>query len=106
VVVQPVTGHQNDAEGSPLGDPEGELAKLSPEQRTILTSSVRRDVIKQTGSEVSGSDFNAAARDFEVRGLVRRTSRGLTLTGRGLILHEALAVAAGKDIGGFPKSQI
>ncbi|MEA2434807.1 MAG: hypothetical protein QOG54_2264 [Actinomycetota bacterium] len=89
--------------GSPLGDPDQEISKLNEIQTTMLTKWLTNGVLKWGEDDFTPSEVTAAFKDLEMRGLARRTNRGSVLTGRGLILHERLAMRAGEAIGGYAK---
>lgn len=93
LVVQPLTGQELDSTGSPLGDASTEAAKLTELQRELLATCVRFDrlMVARLRSQPFTREATLALEDLRNRGLVRKTERGLVLTGRGMILHEYLA---------------
>lgn len=92
-VTQPLGGPEHDVVGSPLGDISQEIAKLRPLEKKILMECVKWDRIHY--STLAGPDMNKTLREWEVRGLARKTRRGRILSGRGMILREALLERAG-----------
>lgn len=99
IVVQPLSGHDCDVTGSPLGDRETELAKLSELQRQLLRDGGEFDRIypMRIARENDLSDVLRALEGLGVRGLARKTSRGWVVSGRGMILREILLSAAGRS---------
>jgi prevent-host-death family protein len=93
VVVQPFTGCGHDIFGWPVGGEVEECAKLSQAQRDLLSEGVRHG--KFAPARLHGRhEFGKLIRaieDMALRGLARRTHRGWVPTGRGMVLHEALA---------------
>ena len=95
-VTQPFTQTQHDVVGSPLGTLDREIAKLRPIEKRILMKAVRHDRIHPTW--VTGFDSGEVMRvirDWQLRGLARKSKRGLIVTGRSLMLREALMEKAG-----------
>jgi antitoxin (DNA-binding transcriptional repressor) of toxin-antitoxin stability system len=91
-VVQPFGGEARDVYGRALGSPDIELSKLEDSHHQLLLSTVRRGVIKVTN--LSGSfDWEKGIEELSLRGLASRTTRGWELTGRGILLREALQQA-------------
>jgi hypothetical protein len=94
--VQPFVGAEFDVEGSPLGDVQDELDKLTEVQKALL-----RDCVNMVGRITTGKvprELSAQAwdglRSLGARGLARRVpGAGCKVTGRGLILSEVLRAA-------------
>ena len=96
-VTQPFAGREDDLLGSPLGDLDREIAKLRPIEKRMLMDGVRWDRVRPGSPR--GVDFSEAMRtlrDWELRGLARKGRRGWAVTGRALMLREALLEKAGR----------
>ena len=76
--------------------PHQEADRLSPLQKELIADCVRGDVIKTSNRRTRG-DIGEALKDLHLRGLTRRTDRGLVLTGRGFALRDALYEMRMKD---------
>ena len=92
--MQPFTGGATDIFGWPVGGAIAEAAKLSEVQRALLTHCVRElRIVSGRLPDHLRVDLMPALRDLMVRGLVRKTGHRWEVTGRGLVIHEALAAA-------------
>lgn len=83
-----------DLGGRPLGDLDRQIAHLTPAEKKVLMHGIRWD--HRIKPAYAPSNWIEFARDWQLRGLVRKTRRGLILTGRGMVLREALLERAGK----------
>jgi len=92
-VTQPFEGRQYDVKGSPLQTIDHEIAKLRPDEKKLLMDAVKGDRI--WGASGAIPNLSKVMSDWEVRGLVRKTRRGRVLTGRAMVLREALLERAG-----------
>jgi prevent-host-death family protein len=96
-VTQPFTGTEHDVLGSPLGDIDREIAKLRPIEKRMLMDGVKWDRIRPgLPIKVDFSEAMAMLNDWELRGLARRGKRGWLVTGRAVMLREALLAKAGR----------
>jgi antitoxin (DNA-binding transcriptional repressor) of toxin-antitoxin stability system len=91
--LQPIDGWVGDIEGRrpcdiygfPIGDPEGEAAKLSGLEKDLLVN------VKRGRFIFSGPGFREAMDDLVLRGFARKSqNRGMVVTGRGIVLREWL----------------
>jgi prevent-host-death family protein len=97
-VFQPFTGTAHDVFGWPFGDEAAQIERLSDAQRQMLTDGYRQWRVRLV--RVHGVDSDELMRSLEdlyLRGLARKTPRGIELTGRGLALREALLRAEGRE---------
>jgi prevent-host-death family protein len=92
VVWQPFTSSVHDIYGWPVTGASDECDKLSDAQRELLRDGVRggRLVPARLHGRFEFVDLIRSIENMAVRGLVRKTSRGWELTGRGMVLHETL----------------
>ena len=97
LVEQPL-GNAHDVTGSPLLYPHQEIEKLNPVMRELLRDClVRFDAITISKLQGDAVGCMAALKELQLRGFIRRTSRGFVLTGRGFVIREALLERAGKN---------
>jgi prevent-host-death family protein len=90
------TGSYTDVHGAPLGDTTAQLERLSDVQRYLLANCIRRwRLFPWVGNASSFGSVSEAVDDLQLLGYLRKTHLGLEITGRGLVLHEALVTAAG-----------
>lgn len=91
-VFQPFTGTAHDVFGWPIGNIDGEIAKLTEAQRVILVHCYSQWRLRMTRLRhyCPDASFSEEIRDMHLRGLVVRTEFGWELTGRGLALREEL----------------
>lgn len=99
VVVQPFVPADFDVTGSPLGDAGAEVDKLTPAQQALLLDGVRlgRFVVSRVEQDHDLGEINVALRELVVRGLARKSDRGVLITGRGMVLREELYVRNGRS---------
>ena len=92
-VVQPFVGAEFDIYGSPLGDASDEASKLEEIEKEMLVRGQWLDRFTpgriRPGRE--WGEVSATIAALQERGLLRKTPRGLRLTGRGWLMREALA---------------
>jgi antitoxin (DNA-binding transcriptional repressor) of toxin-antitoxin stability system len=90
-VLQPGVVAPHDIAGDPLADVQGALNQIPP-FTTELLRTCRTDVIKlrHEFSNWPSRAFRESMDDLVVRGLARRTHRGMTLTGLGLFFKDEL----------------
>ena len=93
VVVQPFAGSEYDIEGSRLGDARDEAAKLGEVERDLLARGVWRGRVLagRIAERWSWGETMGALDELRLRGLAMKTHAGYVPTGRGWLLHEALA---------------
>lgn len=97
-VLQPFGGTVHDVFGRPFGGIDGEIAKLSPAQRALLTDGYRDWRLRPTlVRDLEFSVLVGALEEMAVEGLATKAWRGWELTGRGLALREALLRREGRD---------
>jgi len=98
-VWQPFTGGAYDIYGWPVGGATKECAKLSEDQRELLSDGVRqgRLVPMRLNDRYDFPEMIRSIEELELRGLVQRTSRGWELTGRGMVLRETLLLGQAGD---------
>jgi len=92
-VTQPFEAQEYDLKGSLAEDLDQEIARLSPLEKKILMDGVRWDRLWL--SRIPDGGCFAVLEDWELRGLARRTPRGRVLTGRSMLLREALLERVG-----------
>jgi prevent-host-death family protein len=92
-VVQPFEGAEFDVYGSPLGDASEEASKLEEIEKEMLIAGQKLDRFHpgRIRPHWRGGQVSAAVASLKERGLLRKTPRGLRLTGRGWLMREALA---------------
>ena len=96
-VTQPFAATEHDVLGSPLGDLDREIAKLRPIEKKILMHGVKWDRFRLNGPvAIDFSETMRTLREWELRGLARKGKRGWIVTGRALMLREALLEKAGR----------
>jgi antitoxin (DNA-binding transcriptional repressor) of toxin-antitoxin stability system len=92
VVWQPFTGGVHDIYGWSVTGAIEECDKLSEAQRELLREGVRwgRLVPARLHEDYDFVELIRSIENMHIRGLVRRTTRGWELTGRGMALRETL----------------
>lgn len=95
VVSQPLRGGGHDIYGWPIGETLEETRKLNEAQRALLTQGVVRGRFLPFRLErwFRISDLFDSLEEMQLKGLATRTHRGLVLTGRGMVMREALLAA-------------
>ena len=91
-VVQQPGGRAHDIYGWPIDGALQEAEKLGEVQQELLTNGIRfgRLVPARLSYRFDFGRLNRAVQDLALRGMARRTERGWELTGRGMVLREAL----------------
>jgi prevent-host-death family protein len=90
-VTHPVTAKESDIFGSPLGSQAHEAAKLSTVEKELLSRAHPLfNRITVGCSDAPSDQLWAGMRSLQLRGMARKQSRGLILTGRGLTMQEWL----------------
>lgn len=90
-VLDPISGRETDICGSPLGDVGLEVGKLSDVERDLIDRS--HHLMNRVTISCSDADATVTRKAMDslvLRGLLERTSRGLIVTGRGLMIREWL----------------
>lgn len=94
-VAQPLIKREIVIDGSPLGDASDEADRLDDIERGLLVEAVSLHRIHPVRLRCSLADAGTALKDMELRGLVRKSSIGWVLRGRGMMLREVLLARAG-----------
>ena len=99
-VFQPFTGTAHDIFGWPFGAEADQLEGLSDVDRALLLDGCRGLRVRTTvhlDEEFGWSVLRRAIEAMRLRGLARKTPRGIELTGRGLFLREVLMKLEGRE---------
>lgn len=98
-VFQPFTGAVHDVFGWAFGAEADQVEALTDVERALLLHGRRGLRLRpalELGERFEWGVQTRAVEALKLRGLARKTPRGVELTGRGLVLHEILMKEAGR----------
>ena len=102
-VLDPLSGEETDICGNPLGELSEEVGKLSDVERELIARSDHlMNRVTFSCSSVGATQARKGMDRLVLRGLLEKTTRGLILTGRGLMIREWLH-ARGRHQGLHPQ---
>jgi prevent-host-death family protein len=100
LVVQPFGGACHDVYGRPMDPLAAETELLDDAERHLLRDGIWRGRVipGRLNGRFDYATLKDAIEDMKVRGLARKSSRGLVLTGRGMMLRGALLLEEGRNL--------